>query len=111
MSRILFFDLETRYSADEVGGWGNVMDMGMSVGVIWDSHDEQFHVYLENQVPALMVHLTSGKTLGHVIAYICAGGIRRYLEPRLIRNQTIDRRVQNLTAEIPQGARRNCTIS
>lgn len=60
MSRILYFDLETKYSADDVGGWSNVMDMGMSVGVIWDAHDEQFHVYLENQVPALIAHLGQG---------------------------------------------------
>ena len=63
MSRILYFDLETKYSADEVGGWGNVMDMAMSVGVIWDSHDEQFHVYLENQVPALISHLHQGQVI------------------------------------------------
>ncbi len=60
MSRILYFDLETKYSADEVGGWGNIMDMGMSVGVLWDSQDEAFHVYLEHQVPALISHLHQG---------------------------------------------------
>ena len=60
MSRTLFFDLETRYSADEVGGWSNIMDMGMSVGVIWDSADGQFHVYLEHQVPELVAHLKRG---------------------------------------------------
>jgi DEAD/DEAH box helicase domain-containing protein len=57
MSRILYFDLETKYAADEVGGWANVMDMGMSVGVIHDSHDQDFHIYLEHQVPALIAHL------------------------------------------------------
>jgi len=57
MSRILTFDLETKYSAEEVGGWGNVMDMGMSVGVLHDSADGSFHVYLEHQVPALIAHL------------------------------------------------------
>ena len=57
MSRILYFDLETKYSADDVGGWSNVMDMGMSVGVLWDSHDEQFHVYLEHQIQPLIDHL------------------------------------------------------
>ena len=57
MSRILYFDLETKYAADEVGGWGNVMDMGMSVGVLYDTADAAFHVYLEHQVPALIAHL------------------------------------------------------
>jgi DEAD/DEAH box helicase domain-containing protein len=54
---MLFFDLETKFSAEEVGGWHHVMDMGMSVGVIWDTHDQDFHVYLEHQVPALIAHL------------------------------------------------------
>ena len=50
MERIVYFDLETKYSADEVGGWNHIEDMGMSVGVIWDSHDERFHVYLDGLV-------------------------------------------------------------
>ncbi|HEX7926227.1 MAG TPA: ribonuclease H-like domain-containing protein [bacterium] len=57
MSRTLFFDLETKYAAEDVGGWGNIMDMGMSVGVLWDSSDKQAHVYLEHQVPQLIAHL------------------------------------------------------
>ena len=57
MLRILYFDLETKYSAEEVGGWGNVMDMGMSVGVVWDKLDLKHHVYLEHQTPALIKHL------------------------------------------------------
>ena len=57
MSRILYFDLETKYSAEEVGGWSNIMDMGMSVGILHDTHDGDFHVYLEHQVPALIAHL------------------------------------------------------
>ncbi|HKI99789.1 MAG TPA: ribonuclease H-like domain-containing protein [bacterium] len=57
MSRILFFDLETKYSAEQVGGWSNIMDMGMSVGVLYDTADQEFHVYLEHQVPALIEHL------------------------------------------------------
>lgn len=43
--RVLYFDLETQKSADEVGGWGNIKDMLMAVGVVWDSHDQQHHVY------------------------------------------------------------------
>ncbi len=57
MSRILYFDLETKYAADEVGGWANVMDMGMSVGVLYDTADGDYHVYLEHQVPALIAHM------------------------------------------------------
>ena len=57
MLRIVYFDLETKYSADEVGGWGNIVEMGMSVGVLWDSQDKAFHVYLEHQAQALIAHL------------------------------------------------------
>lgn len=60
MFRTLYFDLETKYSAEDVGGWGHIMDMGMAVGVIWDARDGQFHVYLEHQVPALIDHLRQG---------------------------------------------------
>jgi DEAD/DEAH box helicase domain-containing protein len=60
MLRLLYFDLETKYSAEEVGGWANVMDMGMSVGVLWDSLDLKHHVYLEHQAPALIRHLRQG---------------------------------------------------
>ncbi|MBI4084006.1 MAG: ribonuclease H-like domain-containing protein [Candidatus Lambdaproteobacteria bacterium] len=63
MSRTLYFDLETKYSAEEVGGWANVMDMGMSVGVIWDTRSAADHVYLEHQVPALVEHLRQGELI------------------------------------------------
>ena len=56
MERIIYFDLETKYSAEEVGGWENIEDMGMSVGVIWDSADQQFSVYLDHQTNELVEH-------------------------------------------------------
>ena len=51
---IVYIDLETKYSADEVGGWNNIEDMGMSVGILWDNSDAQFHIYLENQIQELI---------------------------------------------------------
>ena len=56
MQRIVYFDLETKYSAEEVGGWSHIEDMGMSVGVLWDSKDERFAIYLDHQVPELIQH-------------------------------------------------------
>ena len=56
MEHMLYFDLETKYSADEVGGWGNIEDMGMSVGIIWDDSDNQFHVYIEHQIQEMVDH-------------------------------------------------------
>ena len=53
---VVYFDLETKYSADEVGGWGNIEDMGMSVGILWDTSDSKFHIYLEDQIQDLINH-------------------------------------------------------
>jgi len=58
-ARILSFDLETKYSADDVGGWNNIHQMGMSLGVIYDSLDKEFHVYLEKDAETLIKKLES----------------------------------------------------
>lgn len=108
MSHRLFFDLETKYSAEQVGGWGNVMDMGMSVGVIWDSLDEAFHVYLEHQVPELIDHLKRAEiTVGfnHVEfdLRVLAGAVppidsrhQRYLELRAMNHCDLLTEVKNV---------------
>jgi len=57
--RVLYFDLETQKSADEVGGWGNIHLMKLAVGVVWDSLDKQHHVYLEHEAKALVDKLRS----------------------------------------------------
>ena len=52
--RVLFFDLETQKSAEEVGGWGNIHKMGLAVGVVWDSLDQEFFTYEEKDAPQLL---------------------------------------------------------
>ena len=54
---ILYFDLETQKSADEVGGWGNISKMGMSVGVTCSSGTGEYKIYGENQVNELITDL------------------------------------------------------
>jgi hypothetical protein len=51
------FDLETIRSAAEVGGWNHADRMGISVGVIYDSADDNYHCYHDHQVPELVAHL------------------------------------------------------
>ena len=58
--RVLVFDLETKRSATEVGGWGNCHLMGMAMGVVWDSIDQKFHTYQEAEVNALVEKLKTG---------------------------------------------------
>src|ERR1700685_4132947 len=54
---ILYFDLETQKSADEVGGWGNISKMGMSIGVTCSSTNGEYKIYGEKQVNDLLADL------------------------------------------------------
>ena len=56
---IVVFDLETQRSATAVGGWNNAHMMGMSMGVVWDSHTMESKSYHEREVDALISHLQS----------------------------------------------------
>ncbi len=55
--RISYFDLETRKSAQDVGGWGNTHLMRVSVAVIFDSLENRFFTFTEDQVDDLLTHL------------------------------------------------------
>ena len=55
--RILYFDLETQKSADDVGGWGNIHEMKLAVGVVWDSCEQEHFSYLEGAASQLVKKL------------------------------------------------------
>jgi RNase_H superfamily len=57
MKNIVYFDLETQKSAEEVGGWDNIIRMGMSVGVIYSTAQGAFKIYGEKQVGDLITEL------------------------------------------------------
>ncbi|HXJ55784.1 MAG TPA: ribonuclease H-like domain-containing protein [Candidatus Dormibacteraeota bacterium] len=57
MKNIVYFDLETQKSADEVGGWDNVRDMRMSVGVTYSTARSDYRVYGEADVDDLVREL------------------------------------------------------
>ena len=54
---IVYFDLETQKSADEVGGWNNINRMGMSVGVTYSTARGDYQIYDEKQVNDLLKDL------------------------------------------------------
>jgi DEAD/DEAH box helicase domain-containing protein len=54
---IVYFDLETQKSAEEVGGWGNISKMGMSVGVTYSTARGDYKIYGEPQVNDLIAEL------------------------------------------------------
>ncbi|NMC49653.1 MAG: DEAD/DEAH box helicase [Desulfovibrio sp.] len=46
-------DVETRRSAEEVGGWGNARRMGVSIAVLYDSGLDDFLSYRQEDLPEL----------------------------------------------------------
>lgn len=54
---IVYFDLETQRSADEVGGWSHISKMGMSIGVTYSAAAEEYKIYHEKAVDDLIREL------------------------------------------------------
>lgn len=54
---IVYFDLETQKSADEVGGWDKISQMRMSVGVTYSTTRGGYKIYGEKQVDDLILEL------------------------------------------------------
>ena len=57
MKNIVYFDLETQKSADEVGGWDQISRMGMSVGVTYSTARQGYTIYSEHHVHDLVKEL------------------------------------------------------
>ncbi|WP_319548005.1 DEAD/DEAH box helicase [Desulfogranum marinum] len=53
------FDIETKRSAQEVGGWHRAQNMGVSVAVVYDNRQQKFLVYEEKQIEQLIISLFS----------------------------------------------------
>ncbi len=55
----IFFDLETQYLFDEVGGRENIAKLKVACGVTYSTAKNDFTVYWEKDVPALLDELKS----------------------------------------------------
>jgi hypothetical protein len=53
-TNIVYFDLETQKSADEVGGWNNISRMGMSIGVTFSIATGEYKIYHEKAINDLI---------------------------------------------------------
>jgi len=51
--RYAVLDVETRRSAQEVGGWGRARFMGVSCAVLYDSKTDDFTTWTEDQIPEM----------------------------------------------------------
>src|SRR6476620_10381496 len=57
LKNIIYFDLETQKSADDVGGWDRIRDMRMSVGVTYSTARGGYKIYGEKQIDDLISEL------------------------------------------------------
>ena len=57
MSNSVFFDLETKYLADEVGGWHNIHKMELAVAVTYSTADATYRHFSEEQAAELVAEL------------------------------------------------------
>jgi len=57
MKNVVYFDLETQKSAEEVGGWDKIRDMRMSVGVTYSTSRGGYQIYGESQIDELILEL------------------------------------------------------
>lgn len=53
----VYFDLETRRTAHDVGGWGNKGAMGISIAVTYSTATGEYSIYTEDRVHALVEQL------------------------------------------------------
>ena len=77
-SRIQYFDLETQKSANDVGGWDYIHKMGLAVGVVWDSVDQDYFVYEEKDAKNLIEKL---RTADLVVGFNVIGFDYTVLQP------------------------------
>ena len=56
-NRLLYLDLETQKTAQDVGGWQNAHLMRVSVAVLFDSVERGFFVFEEDKIDVLFDHL------------------------------------------------------
>jgi len=54
---IVYFDLETQRTANDVGGWDKKTNMGMSLGVTYSSLRNEYRIYSEKRVNDLICQL------------------------------------------------------
>lgn len=79
MRDIVYFDLETRHSAAEVGGWHNTAEMRLSVGVTYSTASGKYTIYSEEMVDDLIRQLSQADlVVGYNHEHFDYGVLQRY---------------------------------
>ncbi len=57
MPDIVYFDLETQRTANDVGGWSHKHEMGISVACTYSTKAGEYFIYTEDEAPKLIEQL------------------------------------------------------
>ena len=87
----LYFDLETQKSADDVGGWKNIGEMKLALGVTYNDLTSRFRTYFEKDVDRLLLDLVmADRVIGYNIDRFDLVVLRPYTDWDLSRIRTFD---------------------
>jgi len=88
---IVVFDLETQYTADEVGGWRHIRDMGLAVAVTYSAATDLYRDYTEQEVDYLLATLRGADlVVGYNVLRFDYEVLRAYTTERLDQIPTCD---------------------
>jgi DEAD/DEAH box helicase domain-containing protein len=91
MRNIIIFDLETQYTADEVGGWQNIRDMRLAVGVTYNAGTNIYRDYTEEEADYLIATLrTADLVVGYNVLRFDYEVLRAYTDDPLSDLPTAD---------------------
>ena len=91
LHRILFLDIETQRSAEEVGGWHNKHLMRLAAAVIYDSRVDAFSVFEEDRVHELIDTLKTAELIvGFNISDFDYNVLKGYSSFRFVELPTFD---------------------
>lgn len=91
MRNIIVFDLETQHTADEVGGWRHIRDMGLAVAVTYNAAEDVYRDYTEQEVDGLIATLRGADlVVGYNVLRFDYEVLRSYTTERLDRIPTCD---------------------
>ncbi|RLC66864.1 MAG: helicase [Chloroflexi bacterium] len=91
MSNVVAFDLETQYTADEVGGWHNIRDMRLAVGVVYSAAQDVYHTYTERDAGRLIAALRQADlVVGYNLLRFDYEVLRAYTDDPLTDLPTVD---------------------
>jgi DEAD/DEAH box helicase domain-containing protein len=91
MDDIVVLDLETQYIASEVGGWGNIRDMQLAVGVTYHAREDAYRTYVEEDAEDLVSVLRAADlVVGYNLVRFDYEVLRRYTTDLLDDLPTVD---------------------